>query len=614
MLTRRLLLKSSLAASALTGLLPRQMRAQGAATLVHALAMHGEPKYGPDFPHFEYVNPDAPKGGLLRQSAIGTFDSFNSFIVKGTPASGIGFLVESLTTQSYDEAFSEYGLLAESIEIPEDRSWVAYKLRPEARWHDGQPVTVDDVIFTFEILKTKGHPFYRAYYANVEKVERTDDGRVRFSFSGGMNRELPLIMGQLAVLPKHYWEGRDFEKPSLEKPLGSGPYQIDSFQAGQNIVYKRVPDYWGEKLPVNVGQNNWDTIRIQYYLDAIVAIEAFKAGDYDIRVENGAKNWATAYDVPAVTDGRIIKAEIPNEVPTGMQSYAFNTRREIFKDRLVRQALAYAFDFEWSNTNLFYGQYTRTKSYFSNSELASSGLPSAAELEVLEPYRGQIPDEVFTTEYDPPSTDGSGNIRSNLRKGTDLLKQAGWEVRAGVMTNVQTGKPLEFEILLVAGDLFERITQPFVQNLERFGVKARIRNVDSAQYQVRNETFDFDMVVETFGQSLSPGNEQRDFWGSASADIRGGRNTVGIKDKVVDALVDLVIAAPDRDSLITRTRALDRVLLWGHYVIPHWHINRFRVIYWNRFGRPAINPKYALATGSWWIDPALDAALPRKSN
>jgi microcin C transport system substrate-binding protein len=297
-----------------------------------------------------------------------------------------------------------------------------------------------------------------------------------------------------------------------------------------------------------------------------------------------------------------------------MQSYAFNTRREIFKDRLVRQALAYAFDFEWSNTNLFYGQYTRTKSYFSNSELASSGLPSAAEFEILEPYRGQIPDEVFTTEYDPPSTDGSGNIRSNLRKGTDLLKQAGWEVRAGVMTNVQTGKPLEFEILLVAGDLFERITQPFVQNLERFGVKARIRNVDSAQYQVRNETFDFDMVVETFGQSLSPGNEQRDFWGSASADIRGGRNTVGIKDKVVDALVDLVIAAPDRDSLITRTRALDRVLLWGHYVIPHWHINRFRVIYWNRFGRPAINPKYALATGSWWIDPALDAALPRKSN
>jgi microcin C transport system substrate-binding protein len=614
MLTRRLLLKSSLAAGALTGLLPRHLRAQGAATPVHGLAMHGEPKYGPDFTHFEYVNPDAPKGGLIRQAAIGTFDSFNAFIVKGTPASGIGFLFETLTTQSLDEAFSEYGLLAETIEVPDDRSWVAYKLRPEARWHDGKPVTVADVIFTFETLKTKGHPFYRAYYANVEKVEQTGEGQVKFSFSGGMNRELPLIMGQLTVLPKHYWEGRNFDKPSLDKPLGCGPYQIDSFQAGQSIVYKRVPDYWGEKLPVNVGQNNWDSIRIQYYLDAIVAIEAFKAGDYDIRVENGAKNWATAYEIPAVADGRIIKAEIVNEVPTGMQCFAFNTRHEVFKDRLVRQALAYAFDFEWSNINLFYGQYTRTKSYFSNSELASSGLPTPAELEILEPHRGQIPEEVFTTEYDPPSTDGSGNIRANLRKGIDLLKQAGWEVRDGVMTNVQTGKPLEFEILLVSGDLFERITQPFVQNLERLGVKARIRNVDSAQYQVRNESFDFDMVVETFGQSLSPGNEQRDFWGSGSADVRGGRNTVGIKDKAVDALVDLVIAAPDRDSLITRTRALDRVLLWGHYVIPHWHINKFRVIYWNRFGRPAVNPKYALATGSWWIDPALDAALPRKSN
>jgi microcin C transport system substrate-binding protein len=617
MLTRRAILKTSFALGALPGVLPgflaRTARAQGVAP-VHGLAMHGEPKYGPGFAHFDYVNPQAPRGGRVRQSGIGTYDSFNGFIVKGTPAGGLGFVFETLTTQSSDEAFSEYGLIAETIEMPEDRSWVGYNLHPQARWHDGKPITIDDVIFTFETLKTKGHPFYRAYYANVDKAEQTGERQVRFSFSGGVNRELPLIMGQMTVLPKHYWEGRDFEAVSLDIPLGSGPYKIESFQAGRSVTYRRVPDYWGADLPINVGQNNWDEIHVQYYLDAVVALEAFKAGDYDIRVENSAKNWATAYDVPAVRDGRLIKAEIKHEIPTGMQCYVFNTRREIFKDRRVRQALAYAFDFEWSNINLFFGQYTRTASYFSNSELASSGLPSAEELAILEPLRGQIPDEVFTATYEPPATDGSGNIRANLRKGLDLLKAAGFEVRNGVAINAATGKPLECEILLVAGDLFERITQPFVQNLERLGVKARIRNVDSAQYQVRNETFDFDMIVETFGQSLSPGNEQRDFWGSASADVRGGRNTIGIKDPVVDRLIDLIIAAADRESLITRCRALDRVLLWGHYVIPHWHIAMFRVAYWNKFGRPPINPKYALATGSWWVDPELDAALANRSN
>jgi microcin C transport system substrate-binding protein len=582
----------------------------GTVRTMHAIAMHGDPLYGPDFEHFAYVNPDAPKGGTLILDAIGTYDTFNPLTLKGVPAAGISLTYESLMVSSGDEAFTEYGLIVETITVPDDRSWVEFALRPEARWHDGEPIDAEDVVFTFDTLKTKGHPFYRAYYGSVAKAVALDTHRVRFEFTEGENRELPLIIGQMPVLPKHYWEGRDFETPTLEPPLGSGPYRIKTFESGRAVTYERVEDWWGADLPVNVGQYNWGEIRFEYYRDPTVTLEAFKAGQFDFQQVSSAKEWATAYDIPQVRDGRIVKESIPNENPTGMQAYFFNTRRDMFKDPLVREAIGLAFDFEWTNKTLFYDQYTRTESYFSNTELASSGLPEGEELEILERYRGRIPDQVFTTPFDVPETDASGNNRENLRRASDLLKQAGWVVEDGVRVHAETGKELTFEILL-NNPLFERISLPFVQNLEKLGITPRLRTVDTAQYQNRVDAFDFDMIVSGIGQSLSPGNEQRDFWSSASADIPGSRNTIGIKDPVIDELIELVIAAPTRESLIARTRALDRVLLWGHYVIPHWHIQADRVVYWNKFGHPETPPKYGLAMiNTWWIDEEKEAVLP----
>ena len=580
------------------------------ATTGHGLSIHGDLKYGPGFKHFEYANPDAPKGGDVRLPAIGTFDNLNPFILKGVAAAGLGQLFDTLTLASSDEPSSEYGLIAESVEVPADRSWVAFTLRPEARFHDGSPITADDVIWTFQTLKSKGHPFYRAYYAQVAKAETQGPRKVKFSFGAGENRELPVIAGQLPVLSKAYWSKRDFEKTTLEPPLGSGPYRVESVDAGRSIVYRRVKNYWGAKLPVRAGQDNFDTIRYDYYRDSTVALEAFKAGQYDFRQENSAKNWATAYTIPAVTQGLIKKEEIPNQVPTGMQAFVFNTRRPIFQDRRVRQALGYAFDFEWANKSLFYGAYTRTRSYFSNSELASSGLPGPEELKVLDPFRGRVTPEVFTKEYQPPVTDGSGDIRANLREALALLKEAGWVVQGGKLANARTGEPMQFEILLDDPN-FERITLPFVKNLERLGVTARVRTVDSAQYQKRVESFDFDMAVAVWAQSLSPGNEQTDFWTSERAGIAGSRNLAGVRDPVVDKLVELVISAPDRQNLVARTRALDRVLLWGFYGIPHFHIRTFRVAYWDKFDRPRVSPRYALGFDTWWVDAKKEAALLR---
>jgi microcin C transport system substrate-binding protein len=604
---RRTFLAGAAAALAATQV-PARALAAGEIHKAHAIAMHGDPKYGPDFTHFDYTDPAAPKGGNVRFAAIGTFDSFNPFIIRGTAAAGVGGIYETLTISSTDEAFTQYGLLAETIEWPEDRSWVAFELRPAARWWDGTPVSAEDVVFSFDLLKTKGDPFYRYYYASVEKAEISDDRRVKFTFVAGDNHELPLIVGQMFVLPKHYWDGRDFEKPTLDVPLGSGSYKVVLFEPGRFIVYERVADYWGADLPVNLGKDNWGTIRYDYYRDEVVALEAFKAGNYDFRQESTAKVWATGYDIPQVADGRIIKELIPNEEPTGMQGFIYNTRRPIFQDRRVRQALGYAFDFEWSNKALFYGQYTRTKSYFSNTELASRDLPEGEEVETLERFRGKIPDEVFTTVFAVPTTDGSGNVRDNLLKGRALLVEAGWVVRDRELVKVDTGEPFGFEILLY-NPQFERLCQAFVQNLKRLGIVARIRTVDVSQYQNRLNDFDFDMFVGGFGESLSPGNEQREFWGSAAADTPGSRNVIGIKDPTVDALVDLVISAKSRESLIARTRALDRVLLWGFYVIPQYHIQAWRVAYWDKFGHPAKPPKYDLGLDGWWIDAAKAAAL-----
>jgi microcin C transport system substrate-binding protein len=576
----------------------------------HGIAMHGDLKYPADFAHFDYADPRARKGGKIKHSAIGTFDSFNAFIIKGSPAAGIGEIYDTLLTPAADEPFSEYGLLAESVETPADRSWVTFRLRPEARWHDGKPVTADDVLWTFETLKEKGHPFFRAYYGAVEKTEKLDDRTVRFRFVPGENRELPLILGQLAVLPKHWWEGRDFGATILEAPLGSGPYKIESFEPGRRIRYRRVDDYWGRDLPVNVGRHNAGEIEYDYYRDGTVALEAFKAGEYDFRLENSSKSWATAYDFPALKEGLVKREEIPHDRPAGMQAFAFNTRRPLFQDARVRRALGYAFDFEWSNRSLFYGQYTRTRSFFDNSELAAKGLPSPEEFALLEPFRAQLPPEVFTQAYQPPSTDGSGNLRSNLKQAVALLREAGFtiEPKTKKLTNTATGQPMRFEILLVDPE-FERIVLPFKKNLERLGIDADVRVVDTAQYRRRLDDFDFDVTIASWPQSLSPGNEQREFWGSAFAERPGSRNLLGVHSPAVDALIESVIAAPDRASLVQRVRALDRVLQWGHWVIMQWHIPYDRVASWDRFGRPAVTPSQGVQLDTWWIDPEKQRAL-----
>ncbi len=567
-------------------------------TTRHGLSIHGELKYPANFTHFDYVNPDAPKGGTVRYSAIGTFDTLNPYVIRGV-AGPIVF--DTLTAPAQDEASVAYGLIAESFEIPADHTSVTFHLRREAKFQDGSPITPEDVIWTLQMLREKGKPFYRNYYGDVTKAEKIGDHSVKFSFKSSDNAELPLILGQLPVLSKAYWNGKDFEATTLEAPLRSGPYKVESLEPGRSITFRRDPNYWGQNLPVNKGRNNFDVIRYDYYRDSNVALEAFKADQYDIRRENSSKNWSTGYDSPALKAGLFKMEAIPNEVPTGMQAFGFNLRNELFKDPKVRQALAYAFDFEWSNKNLFYGMYSRTKSYFSNSELASQGLPSVDELAVLEKYKDRLPPEVFSKTYEPPKTDATGNIRDNLREGLRLLKEAGWTVKGKNLVNDKTGKPFTFEILLYE-PVFERIALPFKQNLERLGITMNIRTVDIAQYQKRMDDRDFEMAIVSFPQSDSPGNEQRDYWSSAAAKDPASRNELGIADPVIDELIELLIQSPDHKTLVTRVRALDRVLLWGFYTIPQWHYSKFNVAAWERFGRPAKAPKYEVGLDTWWWD------------
>jgi microcin C transport system substrate-binding protein len=591
--------------------LPAPAQDQAAAPK-HAIAMYDNPKYGPDFTHFDYVNPDAPKGGTLALSASGGFDSFNPFILRGTAAAGTGFLFETLMAPSLDEPFSYYGLIAETIATPEDRSWVEFGINPKARWHDGRPVTPADVVFSFNTLIEKGHPQYRAYYASVKSVEQTGERTVRFTFDGQTNRELPLIMGQLPVLPKHYYETVPFDRSSLEPPVGSGPYKVKSFEPGRSVVLERDPDYWGNDLPVQRGQNNFDVVRYEYYRDRDVAFEAFKAGAFDLWSENSAKRWATGYTGPAFDQGWIVKEKLDIRPASRMQGYVFNLRRAKFQDRRVREAIGYAFDFEWTNRNLMYDAYERITSYFHGDDtLAATGLPEGKELALLEPYRDRLPPELFTTMFQPPKTDGSGNLRDNLRKALALLREAGWVVKDGKLTNQATGEVMTFE-LLSADASSERLAAPFVQNLKRLGIDAQLRTVDTAQYQNRMDSFDFDMTTELWPQSDSPGNEQRDFWSTKVADVPGSRNTAGIKDPVVDALIEKVIQAPTRADLEAACKALDRVLLWGFYVVPHFTDDGFRVAYWNKFGHPEVLPEEGPDFMSWWIDEAKLASLQER--
>jgi microcin C transport system substrate-binding protein len=585
----------------------------------HSLSLIGAPQYPADFAHFNYVNPDAPMGGIVRIAEIGSFDSLNPVLYRGDPAGGLGLVYESLMADSLDEASTSYGLIAEWASYPADYSSVTFKLRDNARWQDGTPITVEDVIYSLEVNKA-ANPRMALYYKNVSKAEATGDREVTFSFDVKGNRELPMIMGQLTILPKHYWtakdangEQRDPMKTTMEWPLGSGPYRIKQMSAGRSIAYERVPDYWGKDLPVNKGQWNYDEIRFEYYRDETVAFESFKAGNLDYHQETSAKNWATAYDFAAVRDGDIKRQEVELKSAQSMQCFVLNFRRPQFADRRVRQAFSLAFDFEWANKNLFYGQYARVGSFFQNSDLAApAALPEGRELEILNEVKDGVPAEVFTEVHTNPVNNTPDDIRNNLRKAVELLKQAGYEVKDGVLVNTKTGQPLTVEFLLDS-PLFERIVQPYLHNLEQLGIKGTLRMVDSAQYTRRLNVFDYDIVVGNFPQSDSPGNEQRDFWGSDAAGREGSRNLIGVKDPAIDKLVDRVIFAKDRDELVAATHALDRVLLWSDFVVPQWYSPKARIAYWDRYGQPATLP--GLTPGFlqvWWFDQAKSDRLPKR--
>jgi microcin C transport system substrate-binding protein len=588
--------------------------AEDPVTRTYALAMHGTPQLPDNFTHLGYVNPNAPKGGSLRLAATGSFDDLNGFIIKGNPAPGLGLIYNSLTFSSPDEPFTQYGDLAEVIEIPKSRRWVAFELRADARWHDGTPITADDVVWSFYTLRDQGNPSFRTYWAGISEASAQGPRRVVFRFKDGTNAELPLIIGGLTILPKHYWQGRDFSSPSLEPPLGSGPYKIANFEAGRRISYERVEDFWGKDLPLYRGRWNFNTISFDVYLDELVLVEAFKKGEYDLRVENSAKNWATAYeDIGAVKDGHIIRQIFTYNKPGSLQGFTYNLRRPLFQNPKIRQALAYAFDFEWMNKTLFFNAYQRSRSYFEGSELAATGLPEGEELSYLQQWQGRIPNAVFNEAYAPPSSDGSGQDRKNFREALRLLKEAGWNLVDGKLRD-QNGQEFRFEILNSAqtSATWERILQPFVQNLQRMGIQATIRNLEQNQYIERLRAFDFDMVIDVVGNSHSPGNEQTSMWGSLAADQPGSSNLAGVKDPAIDEMIAALIAAPDRKSLVLRTRALDRVLQFGYYMLPHWNFNGVRMAYWNKFGLPARGPAYSppASSDSWWIDPQKQQNLP----
>ena len=574
---------------------------------VHALTLDDEPKYEEGFEHLDYVNPNAPKGGEVRMMTIGAFDSFNNYIIKGNPATGLALLTDTLMASAQDDSLSEYGLIAESVDVAEDLSFVIYNLRTEAKFHDGTPVTAEDVIFSFNLLIEQGRPLYRLYYADIASIEALDSHRVKFSFSGPPNRELPQIVGQLRVFSKAYWEDRDFSASSLEAPLGNGPYKIGEFEPGRYVVYQRVEDYWGANLPIRKGRFNFDRIRYDFVRDETIALEAFKAGEYDYRVERTAKQWATQYNFPAVREGKVVARAMPHQRSVGMSCLVFNTRLEKFSNPKIREAIAYGLDFEWSNENLFYMQYHRTRSFYENSDLAATGLPSPEELALLEPFRGKIPDRVFTTEYKPPTTVG-GSLRKNLQSAVRLIRESGWLLEDGKLIEPSSGQQLEMEILLVSPS-FERIVLPFVRNLERLGIKGSVRTVDTAQFRNRRRDFDYDTIVATFAQSHSPGNEQRDYWGSAAASQPGSRNYAGISDPVVDALVGHIVEAASRRELIHASRALDRVLQWGHYVVPFWHSRTDRVAWWDKLKNSGRKPAYSIGFDSWWIDESAETIV-----
>ncbi len=586
---------------------------------VHALALYGEPKYGPN-DVFDFINPNAPKGGTLRlEASAQTFDSLNPFSMKGVGAAGLGFLggngmfVEGLSNSSDDEPFTQYCLLCETMEVAEDNSWIEFTLRPEARFHDGSPVTADDVIYSFQTLQEKGLPTYRLYWADIGKVEKTGPLKVKFYSKNPGNTELLLIIGQVPIISKVFWDAHDLSATTLAIPVSTGPYRIESFEQGRFIAYKRDPNYWGKDLIINRGTSNFDSVRFDYFRDDTVAFEAFKTGGFDLQYENSARRWATGYDFPAINDGRVTKLEVSSATPISAQGFTYNLRRSKFQDRRVRQALNYAFDFESMNRTIFYQQYVRLRSYWQRSDLEAKGLPSPAELALLEPLRGQIPPEVFTQEFTQPVTNGDGDARENLLKARTLLAEAGWSIVNGQLTNKQTGELFTFEVIEVSPTL-DRVVLPWIQNLEKLGIKGSFRVIDSSQIVTRMNEFDFDVTTAAVRNGLSPGNEQSEYWSSEAAARPGSRNVGGVKDPAVDALIAAIVKAPDREALVAATRALDRVLTWNFFTGLQYGPNNERYAHWTKLqhperfplqGLPA--PGWASVVSTWWMDPAAAA-------
>lgn len=601
-----------------TSFLPQGSSANEDPEWRHGSSLQGDVKYPAGFKHFDYVNTQAPKGGRLRLSARGSFDTFNVVIPKGNLASGLALIYDTLMDRSLDEVAAEYGLIAEAVRHPEDYSWVEYRINPKARWHDGKPITAEDVAWSFGIL-TENNPQQKFYYRHVTSAKVIDGGIVRFEFSQKGNRELPQIVGQLQVLPKHYWEGtnadgkkRNVLASTLKPPLGSGPYRIKSFKAGRSVTLERAKDYWAKDLNVKVGADNFDELVFEYYRDTTAMLEAFKGDQFDYRSENSAKAWATGYTFPAVKDGRVKLEKIPDHATGVMQGFVVNLRRSKFADPRVRRALNLAFDFEALNRTIFFGQYKRIDSYFAGTELAATGLPQGRELEILETVRGEVPEEVFTTAYTNPVGGDTSATRKNLREAVKLLNAAGWEFKSGKLVNKETGAPFEIEYLS-ADPNSERLVLPYQANLKRIGITTRIRIVDSSQFTNRVRAFDFDMITTGWGQSLSPGNEQLLYWGSEAADNNSSRNFAGIKNPAIDKLINRLIFSADRDDLMAATKALDRVLLWNHYVIPQFYLNVDRIAVWDRFGRPDPLPKYSSGFPTiWWWDEEKAAAVEAK--
>ena len=574
----------------------------------HGLSAFGDLKYRADFKHFDYVNPNALKGGTLRLRGIDSFDNLNAFILKGVKPDALSLIHATLMEGAADEPDGLYGFVAKTVDLPADKGWIAFELRPEATFNDGTRITASDVVFTFNILVAKGHPQYRINFAGIKSVEALSPSRIKFTFKQKGNRDLPLQLARLPILSKTYYSKVPFEKTTLTPPPGAGPYKVEKVDPGRAIIYRRVADHWARDLPIMIGRYNFDTVQIDYYRDRDIAFEAFFTGAYDFREEFTSRSWATQYDKPAVNKGLVVRETLPDETPSGVQAFFFNMRRAKFSDARVRQAIDLAFDFEWTNKTLFYGLYDRTNSMFENSRLAAKQKPSAEELALLEPWRGKVPEGVFTAPYKSPVADGSGNNRRNFRKAAKLLRAAGWSIKNNQRVNAK-GEKLTIEFLLFESS-FQRIINPYVRNLKRIGIEAHIRIVDVANYQLRRQEFDFDVIIQRYTMPNTPGIEQSNYFGSKWADVPGSLNLAGIKNPVVDNLVEKVISAKSREPLVTATRALDRVLMWNHYSVPQWYKGVHNIAYWNKFDRPRIKPQFDLGMlDTWWFNPEKAAMI-----